>query len=67
MAVPEEPVLFMKASNTITGPFGKRFSAGDLISTGTPPGGGLGMKLPRFLKDGDVVELEIENLGNQKG
>jgi len=40
--------------------------AGDLISTGTPPCVGLGMKPPRFLKDGDVVELEIENLGNQK-
>jgi 2-keto-4-pentenoate hydratase/2-oxohepta-3-ene-1,7-dioic acid hydratase in catechol pathway len=40
--------------------------AGDLISTGTPPGVGLGMKPPQFLKDGDVVELEVENLGIQK-
>ena len=39
---------------------------GDVISTGTPPGVGLGMKPPRFLKDGDVVELGIEGLGDQK-
>lgn len=39
---------------------------GDLISTGTPPGVGLGMKPPTFLKAGDVVELEIERLGRQK-
>ncbi|OLP62002.1 2-hydroxyhepta-2,4-diene-1,7-dioate isomerase [Xaviernesmea oryzae] len=39
---------------------------GDVISTGTPPGVGLGMKPPRFLKDGDVVELGIEGLGTQK-
>jgi 2,4-diketo-3-deoxy-L-fuconate hydrolase len=39
---------------------------GDLISTGTPPGVGLGMKPPRFLRIGDVVELEIECLGSQK-
>ena len=40
--------------------------AGDLISTGTPPGVGLGMKPPRYLKAGDVVELEIEGLGRQE-
>lgn len=40
--------------------------AGDLISTGTPPGVGLGMKPPEYLKDGDVVELLIEGLGVQK-
>ncbi|MFM2278741.1 MAG: hypothetical protein RLZZ444_972 [Pseudomonadota bacterium] len=39
---------------------------GDVISTGTPPGVGLGMKPPRFLKPGDVVELGIEGLGTQK-
>jgi len=39
---------------------------GDVISTGTPPGVGLGMKPPRYLKDGDVVELGIENLGRQR-
>jgi 2,4-didehydro-3-deoxy-L-rhamnonate hydrolase len=40
--------------------------AGDLISTGTPPGVGLGMKPPTYLKVGDVVELEIDGLGRQK-
>ncbi|TGQ38509.1 fumarylacetoacetate hydrolase family protein [Mesorhizobium sp. M00.F.Ca.ET.216.01.1.1] len=39
---------------------------GDIISTGTPPGVGLGMKPPVFLKPGDVVELGIEGLGQQK-
>ncbi len=39
---------------------------GDIISTGTPPGVGMGMKPPRYLKAGDVVELGIEGLGNQK-
>jgi len=39
---------------------------GDVISTGTPPGVGMGLKPPRFLKAGDVVELGIEGLGIQK-
>lgn len=39
---------------------------GDVISTGTPPGVGMGMKPPRYLKDGDVVELGIDGLGTQK-
>ena len=39
---------------------------GDVISTGTPPGVGMGMKPPRFLRAGDVVELGIEGLGTQK-
>jgi 2,4-didehydro-3-deoxy-L-rhamnonate hydrolase len=39
---------------------------GDVISTGTPAGVGLGFKPPRYLKAGDVVELGIENLGTQK-
>lgn len=39
---------------------------GDIISTGTPPGVGLGMKPPRYLKNGDVVELGIDGLGTQK-
>lgn len=38
---------------------------GDIISTGTPPGVGMGLKPPRYLKDGDVVELGIEGLGTQ--
>lgn len=40
--------------------------AGDLISTGTPPGVGLGMKPPKYLQSGDVVELTIQGLGVQK-
>lgn len=40
--------------------------AGDLINTGTPPGVGLGMKPPQYLKNGDIVELSIEGLGSQK-
>lgn len=39
---------------------------GDLISTGTPPGVGLGMKPPQYLKSGDVVECEISGLGRQR-
>lgn len=39
---------------------------GDVISTGTPPGVGLGLIPPRFLKVGDVVNLGIEGLGQQR-
>ena len=39
---------------------------GDVITTGTPPGVGLGMKPPKFLKAGDVVTLGIEGLGEQR-
>ena len=39
---------------------------GDVISTGTPPGVGMGMKPPRYLKAGDVVELGIAGLGQQR-
>ena len=39
---------------------------GDIISTGTPPGVGMGMNPPRYLKAGDVIELGIEGLGTQK-
>ena len=39
---------------------------GDVISTGTPPGVGMGQKPPRYLKSGDVVELGIEGLGSQR-
>jgi len=39
---------------------------GDVIMTGTPPGVGAGMKPPRFLNVGDVVELGIEGLGEQR-
>lgn len=39
---------------------------GDVISTGTPPGVGLGMKPPQYLRAGDVVELGIAGLGQQR-
>jgi 2,4-diketo-3-deoxy-L-fuconate hydrolase len=39
---------------------------GDVIITGTPPGVGLGMKPPVFLKKGDVMTLGIEGLGEQR-
>ena len=42
-----------------------KLEAGDLISTGTPPGVGLGMDPPRYLKKGDVAELKIDKLGSQ--
>ena len=40
--------------------------AGDIISTGTPPGVGLGKKPPKYLSAGDEVELSIKKLGVQK-
>jgi 2-keto-4-pentenoate hydratase/2-oxohepta-3-ene-1,7-dioic acid hydratase in catechol pathway len=39
---------------------------GDVISTGTPPGVGMGMKPPQWLQEGDVIELGIQGLGCQK-
>ncbi len=39
---------------------------GDVISTGTPPGVGMGMKPPQYLKAGDVVELGIDGLGESR-
>ncbi|MCR5881106.1 fumarylacetoacetate hydrolase family protein [Phenylobacterium sp. J367] len=39
---------------------------GDIITTGTPPGVGMGMKPPRFLKAGDVMTLGIDKLGAQR-
>jgi 2,4-diketo-3-deoxy-L-fuconate hydrolase len=39
---------------------------GDIITTGTPPGVGMGFKPPRFLKPGDTVALGIEKLGEQR-
>ncbi len=39
---------------------------GDVITTGTPPGVGLGMKPPLYLKEGDVMSLGIEGLGEQR-
>lgn len=52
------------------GPEGQERSSllepGDLIITGTPAGVGMGMKPPRYLKAGDVMELGIEGLGVQR-
>ena len=39
---------------------------GDIITTGTPPGVGMGMKPPRFLQSGDVMTLGIDKLGQQR-
>lgn len=39
---------------------------GDIVTTGTPPGVGLGMKPPKFLEVGDEVALGIEGLGEQR-
>lgn len=39
---------------------------GDVIATGTPEGVGMGMKPQRFLRVGDVMELEIDGLGRQR-
>jgi 2,4-didehydro-3-deoxy-L-rhamnonate hydrolase len=39
---------------------------GDIITTGTPPGVGLGMKPPTYLKKGDVMTLGIQGLGEQR-
>ena len=38
---------------------------GDIVTTGTPPGVGLGMNPPTFLKDGDRMHLTADNLGSQ--
>lgn len=43
-----------------------RLLPGDVVTTGTPAGVGLGMKPPVFLKAGDIVDLEIEGLGHQR-
>ena len=40
--------------------------AGDVVTTGTPPGVGCAMKPPEYLKAGDVMELKIEGLGMQR-
>jgi 2-keto-4-pentenoate hydratase/2-oxohepta-3-ene-1,7-dioic acid hydratase in catechol pathway len=39
---------------------------GDIVTTGTPPGVGMGMKPPRYLKKGDVMTLGVEGLGEQR-
>jgi 2-keto-4-pentenoate hydratase/2-oxohepta-3-ene-1,7-dioic acid hydratase in catechol pathway len=54
------PTLVSYISNFMT------LLPGDVISTGTPPGVGLGMKPPTYLKPGDVVELGIDDLGESR-
>jgi len=39
---------------------------GDIITTGTPAGVGAGMKPPRYLRNGDVMELSATGLGTQR-
>lgn len=43
-----------------------RLEPGDIITTGTPPGVGIGMKPPTYLKRGDVMTLGIDGLGEQR-
>jgi 2,4-diketo-3-deoxy-L-fuconate hydrolase len=40
--------------------------SGDIITTGTPPGVGLGQKPPVFLKAGNVMRLGVDGLGEQR-
>ena len=42
---------------------GLTLDAGDVIATGTPEGAGFGMSPPQFLKDGDIMETEVEGIG----
>jgi 2-keto-4-pentenoate hydratase/2-oxohepta-3-ene-1,7-dioic acid hydratase in catechol pathway len=51
------PALIEAISRSVT------LSPGDVIATGTPEGVGIGFDPPRFLQDGDVVEVEIEGIG----
>ena len=39
---------------------------GDVITTGTPPGVGMGLTPPRYLRDGDTMQVEIQGLGVQR-
>ncbi|PZQ48165.1 MAG: 2-hydroxyhepta-2,4-diene-1,7-dioate isomerase [Rhodovulum sulfidophilum] len=67
----------MQAGSTATMIFGAPFlvayisqfmilEPGDVITTGTPPGVGMGQKPPRYLAPGDIVELGIDGLGRQR-
>ena len=42
---------------------GLTIEPGDIIATGTPEGVGLGRTPPEYLKDGDIVETEVEGIG----
>src|SRR5690606_10578567 len=45
---------------------GLTLEPGDIIATGTPDGVGMGFDPPRFLEDGDVVEIRMEPIGSLK-
>jgi 2-keto-4-pentenoate hydratase/2-oxohepta-3-ene-1,7-dioic acid hydratase in catechol pathway len=51
------PALIETISNSVT------LAPGDVIATGTPEGVGIGFNPPRFLSDGDEVEVEVEGIG----
>jgi 2-keto-4-pentenoate hydratase/2-oxohepta-3-ene-1,7-dioic acid hydratase in catechol pathway len=51
------PALIESISRSVT------LSPGDIIATGTPEGVGIGFDPPRFLADGDVVEVEVDGIG----
>ena len=51
------PALIEAISKSVT------LAPGDVIATGTPEGVGIGFDPPRFLQDGDVVEVEIDGIG----
>ena len=68
--------IMMQTGNTSTMIFNVNFivsylskymslQAGDIITTGTPPGVGMGMKPQQFLKAGDMMKLSVDNLGEQ--
>ena len=45
---------------------GMTLEPGDIIATGTPEGVGLGRTPPEYMKDGDVMETEIEGIGTMR-
>ena len=51
------PTLIAELSSVMT------LEAGDVIATGTPPGVGMARTPPRWLRPGDVTEVEIDGLG----
>lgn len=67
MAEPAEPIVFFNIPHIISYLSGfMTLLPGDVISTGTPAGVGLGFNPPQYLKVGDVIELGIDGLGSQR-
>lgn len=56
-------MIFDVATLISTVSIGSTLQAGDIISTGTPAGVGMSFTPPRFLKSGDIMEMEIEGIG----